>query len=238
MAAEVVPDYSEATNPETYRKSVERTGKVVRAIWGLNITDRKNIPMEGPALIAFAHESLIDLWILGIITPRAVKGMAKEELLRWYYFGLGSRYLANRDMFFVNRADNTSKKAAYESSLDAGREGRALVMAPEGTHHKKERGVIGETKNGVGRIVTKLASEGIDCPVIPMVMTTDRQLLMQRRPIESIVGRPIRVDADVATVRQRNVAADDINENVRSSLQVMYDQAMDLRSLRHAQAKD
>lgn len=226
---EVVANYSEAPNPEAYRESAERTARVLRRIWGLNVTGQKNIPMSGPGLIAFWHESYLDPWVLGASVPRAFRGMAKEELLKWWYLGLGSKYLANRGVFFVDR-DNMSTET-YDMCLETQRNGHLLAIAPEGTHHKKERGVINETKNGVGRIALMLASEGIECPIIPVAMTTDKSFLRHRQPIQSLIGEPVVVNAEATTISQRKSAAKELDIEVSSTLQKLYNQAVDLRVL-------
>jgi len=67
---------------------LERTG--FRTFWSwlyrVELRNADRIPLEGPVILAANHESLIDPWLLGLVTPRPIRYMAKAEL--WRYPGL------------------------------------------------------------------------------------------------------------------------------------------------------
>src|SRR5215212_4200126 len=108
MAAEIITDFSEALRPDLYAASARRARNIIQMIWGLQISGQENVPQEGAGILAFVHRSYLDPWVIGGATPRALRGMAKTQLQKKVYLGLGSKYLANRGAFFVDR-QNMSK---------------------------------------------------------------------------------------------------------------------------------
>jgi 1-acyl-sn-glycerol-3-phosphate acyltransferase len=229
MSHEVIPDYSEAPYPDKYAKSVKRTQRVVRALWDLEVIGQENVPMEGPGIIAFVHRSYLDPWILGISIPRAVKSMGKIELLNWYYFGLGKKYLTNRGMFFVDR--KKMSPSTYRQAVGVLRDDQLLAMAPEGTT-KNKRPEIDEIKNGVGRIALGAATRDeqtenkIYPPVIPMAMTTEH--LRPGRRLLTVFGEPIVPGVDTDTGGSSKSAGNELNEVVLQGMQAVYEQALTL----------
>src|SRR6478672_1004958 len=75
-------------------------------LYRVELNGRERIPTGGPAILVANHESMIDPWLLGLVTPRPVRFMAKAELwehaaTRWVMEGFGafpvSRGLGDRD---------------------------------------------------------------------------------------------------------------------------------------------
>lgn len=213
--------YWEAPDPEKYAKTAMRARRLIRLCWGLNVVGEDNIPNEGAGIVAFVHRSVLDPWIVGAAIPRAVSGMAKIELLNWYYFGLGSRYFANRGISFVDR--NYPSTEGLRPTYNSLRKKRLVAMAPEGT--TKIKGArVGEIKIGVGRIAAKMMFEGIDCPIVPMTVTSEH--LRPRKTIHVLAGECILPDPSTKSIRD---AAEEVNERLYASLQALNDQALELR---------
>jgi len=227
LETKVTPNYSENVNPHLYERSVRRTRAVVDKLWGLNILGQENFPMTGPAAAVFVHRSYLDPWLLGMTVPRSIHGMAKNQLLNWYYFGLGRIYLANRGIFFIDR-DNFSRES-LDKSVDVLKQGEVLGVAPEGTHKNKGR-QLGPTKHGVGRIAARAASEsGQPVALVPIAMTTEHINRPRglRQPIWSLVGEPVVVHG-AETIAQRKAIATETDERMRDELQNYFDMALDL----------
>lgn len=92
-----------------------------------------NIPKEGPCIICCNHTSISDILFLGVLCPRQVHFMAKDELfknklLAWLFSKLGA--------FAVNR--RTGDKGAINRAEEILKEGKILGIFPEGTRHPGE----------------------------------------------------------------------------------------------------
>ena len=51
-------------------------------LYRIRIDGAEHVPAAGPAILVANHESLIDPWILGLVTPRPIRYMAKAEFFR------------------------------------------------------------------------------------------------------------------------------------------------------------
>jgi 1-acyl-sn-glycerol-3-phosphate acyltransferase len=101
---------------------------VLRAAYRLRVRGADRIPRSGPAVLASNHDSLLDIPILAVATPRPVWFMAKAELFRgpfssWFFHVLGG--------FPVRRGGYDL--AAVRAALAVIGSGRLLGMYPEGT---------------------------------------------------------------------------------------------------------
>lgn len=220
LQPEQIDIYKEAPDPEKYAKSVIRARRLIRFCCGLDVTGEDNIPKEGPGIIAFVHRSVIDPWIIGASVPRALSGVGKIELLNWYYFGLGSKYFANRGVNFVNRGEPSV--GDLRPNYDALHDKRLVTMSPEATS-KNKGAKVGDIKGGVGRLAAWMAFRGELCPVVPMTMTTEH--LRPGKAVQVIIGRSILADHNAPS---RVVAAEEVDERLYDSLQSLNDQALAL----------
>ncbi|MBI5906851.1 1-acyl-sn-glycerol-3-phosphate acyltransferase [Candidatus Saccharibacteria bacterium] len=226
MSSEITPDFSEAPQPELYERTVNRARRIARIMWRLDVIGQENVPMQGAGILAFVHRSHMDPWILAAATPRATRGMGKIELLNWYYLGLGSKYFANRGLFFVNRDEGTSKRGSNDKAHSLLDKGLLLGIAPEGNLKNRGR-EIGETRIGVGRMAARAAARGIDCPVVPVAMSTEH--LWPGRKLSVIYGKPIDPAPEGDTIWQVKAAAKDVDERLHMSMQELYDQVLDMQ---------
>ncbi len=226
--------YSEAPRPDMYARSIDRTANNISRVFGYHRYGQKNVPPIGqPTIFAFTHRSYIDPWALGITIPRAVSGMAKKELLRPYYFGLGSKYLANRGTTFVDRKGGASSDS-FRALIDVLGQGKATGVAPEGTSKNRGR-ELGETKAGLGALaIWATQRKGIeDILIVPVALTTEK--LRPKKPIVGLIGQPIEVSDYVKpgarfNKNQRNDVTAEIDAQVRISLQATFDEALEIQS--------
>ncbi len=102
----------------------------VRLYFRINKYGVHNIPKEGPCIICCNHTSISDILFLGVLCPRQIHFMAKDELfknklLAWLFTKLGA--------FAVNR--RTGDKGAINRAEEILSEGKILGIFPEGTRH-------------------------------------------------------------------------------------------------------
>lgn len=96
----------------------------------LDVQGEENLWKARPAVFVFNHQSQLDVLVLGALLRRDYTGVAKKELKTNPTFA-AIGWLA--DIAFIDRADPTAAKAALAPAVDSLREGRSLVIAPEGT---------------------------------------------------------------------------------------------------------
>jgi 1-acyl-sn-glycerol-3-phosphate acyltransferase len=126
-----------------------------RIAFGLRILGREHIPQNGPIILASNHISNFDAPALACaLAPRHLSFFAKAELFRFKPFG---RLISKLNAFPVDRSRGDI--AAMRRSLAILKEGRALLLFPEGG-----RNIDGsaEAKNGVA-FLARLSR----VPVIP-----------------------------------------------------------------------
>jgi 1-acyl-sn-glycerol-3-phosphate acyltransferase len=133
---------------------------LMRLLFRLEAVGRELVPPTGPVLLVSNHVSVLDPPLVGGSAPRPVCFMAKEELFRIPLFGRLIRALNARPV----RRDGSDMRA-LKTSLALLREGRALLVFPEGT-----RGVEGEPpregKAGVGMLAVLSGA-----PVVPVYVS-------------------------------------------------------------------
>ncbi|MGH7384622.1 MAG: lysophospholipid acyltransferase family protein [Candidatus Rokuibacteriota bacterium] len=133
---------------------------LMRLLFRLEAEGRELVPATGPVLIVSNHVSVLDPPLVGSSTPRPVFFMAKEELFRIPLVGRLIRALNARPV----RRDGSDMRA-LKAALALLRDGRAILVFPEGT-----RGVEGEPlrqgKPGVGMLAVLSGA-----PVVPVYVS-------------------------------------------------------------------
>ena len=160
--------------------------------FGYKVIGRENIP-EGGCVVCPNHVQLSDppfaAVALGHTTP--LRLMAKKELFEgnelfaWLIAALGASPIDREG------ADTTATKTA----LGAVREGRKLIIFPQGTRGASE----GETKKGAAMLAVKTRA-----PILPMYITENKGF---RCKATVVIGEPFRPDAKE---KDYGVIADDI----------------------------
>src|SRR3990172_6874052 len=143
----------------------------------LRVEGQERVPSIGPVLLAANHTSLLDPPAVGAATHRRLFYMAKAELFRIPLFGALIRAVNARP---VRREG--SDPAALRLAVGLLREGKALLVFPEGT--RGGEGLLGPAKAGLGMLA--LLSEA---PVIPTFIEGTGRALPRGR----MFPRPARV---------------------------------------------
>jgi 1-acyl-sn-glycerol-3-phosphate acyltransferase len=143
---------------------------------------------RGRAIVMFNHASYADAIILCAVLPDAPTYLAKKELAEQFFAGDVLRRLG---ALFLERYDLSGSLADTAAATDAAREGRLLVIFPEGTFTRRP-GLL-----GFHLAPFKIACEA-DLPVFPGVLRGTRSMLRSDQwfprwgPIAVEVAPPIK----------------------------------------------
>jgi 1-acyl-sn-glycerol-3-phosphate acyltransferase len=133
------------------------------------VSGRECIPGSGPLLVVANHLSWYDPILLAGVLPRRAWFFAKEEVFRWPLVGWLCRLTGQIP---VHRGE--SDRVALEKALAYLREGRALIVFPEGTVERQEQMIAAHT----GVAMLALRSGAV---VLPIAHTGTRRVLRSLR---------------------------------------------------------
>mgnify|MGYP001319065751 CR=1 FL=1 len=158
-----------------------------RLLVDVTVIDAQNVPDEGPVLLVINHIAAIDpVVVVGVVRNRYVVPMSKVENTRHPIVGLMARAWG---AYPVRRGE--VDRRAIASTLELMRQGRAVLLAPEGTRHPYLR----DAKHGMAYLATKGGAT-----VVPVGLDgTDRfprtLLRLRRTPVTVRFGVPFRFRA-------------------------------------------
>jgi 1-acyl-sn-glycerol-3-phosphate acyltransferase len=144
----------------------------------------KNIPAEGPVILASNHLSFSDSFFMPLMVPRPVYFLAKSD----YFTGKGVKGRLTAAFFRgvrsvpIDRSSGAAADPALKTALRILNEGKALGLYPEGTRSPDGRLYKGRT--GIARIALE---SGV--PVIPCAMVGTFEL----QPPGQVVPKIMRV---------------------------------------------
>ncbi|MBI2843477.1 MAG: 1-acyl-sn-glycerol-3-phosphate acyltransferase [Armatimonadetes bacterium] len=136
----------------------------------LKIVGAKNVPVNGPVILAPNHVSYIDPPTVGAACSRQVHFMAKQELFEIPVLGFLIRGVG---AFPVRQ--NTADRRAIKRALDLLSDGKVICIFPEGT--RSPDGKLMEAEAGIGMIALKSRA-----PVLPVALI-DTDALLPRHSI-------------------------------------------------------
>ncbi len=159
-------------------------GPVLKAIFRPWIVGRRNVPSDGPAILASNHLSFVDSVFLPLLIDRPMSFLAKSD----YFTGRGLKGWATR-MFFkatgqipIDRSGGKASEASLNTGLQVLGRGDLLGIYPEGT--RSPDGKLYRGRTGIARMALEA-----HVPVVPVVMV-DTDTMM---PIGQRVPRVVRV---------------------------------------------
>jgi len=142
---------------------------VFKIFFAIKIQGKENIPPRGGVILASNHLSYLDPIILGILVPRRMNFIAKEELFENFFFRL---LITKLGAFPVER--ERMDRTAYQKILDLLKKEEIVVLFPEGT--RSVNGKIGQLQSGTARIALKT-----NVPLVPIIIQgTDKALPGER----------------------------------------------------------
>ena len=173
--------------------SVREAVNVTGTVWGelatslagidLRVEGEENLWAERPAVFIFNHQSALDMVLMIKLLRRDLTGVAKKEIRRNPIFG---PLLAAAGVAFIDRADRGRAIEALQPAVDAMREGRSLVIAPEGTRSPTPR--LGRFKKGAFHMAMQAG-----VPVVPVVFRN----VLDALPRDALIVRPATIEAVV-----------------------------------------
>ena len=193
---------------------------VMSAVWGdlaaslagidLRVEGEEHLWSHRPAVFIFNHQSGLDLILLLKLLRRDFTGVAKQEIQGNPVFG---PLFSAAGVAFVDRSNTIKAIEALGPALQALREGRSLIIAPEGT--RSTTPTLGPFKKGAFRLAMQAG-----VPIVPVVFRNVLDALPKGgvivRPavIEAVVLPPIdtsswtleSLDHEVAKVRNQYIA--------------------------------
>lgn len=162
--------------------------------FGLEVRGAEHVPRRGPAILAPKHDSMWDVPVVAVASPRTVLFMAKEEVFdnpfkRWFFTELGG--------FPVRRKRGDA--AAIRAARAVLRSGRVLGIFPEGTRHP---GGLGPLHGGAARLALATGA-----PLIPVGITGSDEIWSGGRlrpvPVRVTFGAPLDAPPAQGPARER-----------------------------------
>lgn len=130
-----------------------------------SVHGREHVPQTGSLLIVANHLSWFDPVLLGVIVQRRVWFFMKAEMFKWPFIGWVCRATGQIP---VHRG--TGDRAALEQALAYLREGKAIVIFPEGTVERQEQMI--PAHSGVAMLALRSGAS-----VLPVANTGTRRIL-------------------------------------------------------------
>ena len=153
---------------------------IVFHLWfNLKIEGRENIPKGKNFVYACNHRSYADPVLIAIAGKGQFGFMAKAELFEKPAFAW---LIRNLGAFPVERGKGDT--AAIDRAIDTVKQGKNLLIFPEGTRSKDGR--VGKGKTGVALIASKAGAD-----VIPVGISFKGEKLHFRSKIIVRIGKPI-----------------------------------------------
>lgn len=149
----------------------------------LIVEGEENLWSHRPAVFLFNHQSAIDLLIAAKVMREDIVGIAKKEIQRQPLMGPALTYAG---AVFIDRENVRDPKAALQPAVDALKDGRSVVIAPEGTRSRD--GKLGNFKRGAFHMARQAG-----VPIVPIVIHNATDAL----PNQSMVVRPAEVKVTV-----------------------------------------
>jgi 1-acyl-sn-glycerol-3-phosphate acyltransferase len=162
-------------------------------IYRVELAGQERIPADGPVILVANHESMVDPWVVGLLTNRTIHWMAKAELwrsrlLRPIVDGFGA--------FPVERGTGDSAAVGRAGRLLD--DGSVLGIFPQGTCYPWPKR---PWHRGAARLALATGT-----PVVPVCLVATEQVLRPRKPkvgfptVRALAASPIRVDRQRPTV--------------------------------------
>jgi len=178
----------------------------------------RNVPGNGPVIIASNHLSFSDSIFMPLVVPRKVTFLAKSE----YFTSPGPKGLLKKLTFIalgqvpVDRSGGRRSEAALITGLKILAEGKCLGIYPEGTRSPDGRLYKGRT--GIARLAIESGS-----PIIPVAMFNTEKIqptgtvVPKVMRVEMIFGEPMYFEGDSTDLLYLR----DVTDKIMSTIQEM-----------------
>ncbi len=172
---------------------------VFKPIYRMEVIGKENMPKEGGVLLCTNHIHNFDPPIVGIVAPRPVHFMAKEELFSVPILG---RLVPHLNAFPVKRG--MSDREALRKGLKVLKDGHVLGLFPEGTRSKT--GELGKGLAGAGFFALRTDAAVVPCAIIGPYKVFSR--------LKVVFGHPL----DMSSLRNNKASAEETTEVIMNEI--------------------
>lgn len=165
---------------------------VLKPIYRMEVIGKENLPKDGGVLLCINHINNFDPPIVGIVAPRPIHFMAKEELFSVPVLG---RLLPHLNAFPVKRG--MSDREALRKGLKVLKEGHVLGLFPEGTRSKT--GELGKGLAGAGFFALRTDAAVVPCAIIGPYKAFSKLKIVYGKPINIQEYRENKASAEETT---------------------------------------
>jgi len=165
----------------------------------MEVIGKENMPKEGGVLLCTNHIHNFDPPIVGIVAPRPVHFMAKEELFSVPILG---RLVPHLNAFPVKRG--MSDREALRKGLKVLKDGHVLGLFPEGTRSKT--GELGKGLAGAGFFALRTDAAVVPCAIIGPYKVFSR--------LKVVFGHPL----DMSSLRNNKASAEETTEVIMNEI--------------------
>lgn len=162
-----------------YKIAIAVLSPIFKLLFRMKVVGRENIP-EGAAVVCVNHTSMADPIFVAVAFGVKEKFgfMSKKELFKnsvfaWFLRSLGA--------FPVDRG--AADLATIRSSIAALREGKKLLIFPEGRRVKGGAENSDDVKNGVAMIALRASA-----PMVPVYLSTKKRIFGRTYVV---IGKPV-----------------------------------------------
>jgi 1-acyl-sn-glycerol-3-phosphate acyltransferase len=190
----------------------------------LEIRGREHMPSHGPFVLAPVHRSNLDFILVSTLTRTRMRYMGKASIWKWSW---GGKFVSMLGAFPVHRG--TADRESLRTCLQVIENGEPLVMFPEGTRRSGD--VVEDLFDGPAYVA---ARAGV--PIVPVgIGGSDKAMpvgskFVRPRKIVLVVGEAILPPVGDGTGRVKRRVVRDLTEQLRQSVQALYDEARRLAS--------
>lgn len=190
------------------------TRPLLNRVYRIRRLHADRIPAEGPVVLAANHESILDPWFLGTVTPRPVHYLTKAELFR---YPVVKQILDGLGCIPVRRQGDLGR-AADAARIVLG-QGEVVGVFPQGTCLPyRDR----PFRRGAARLALAAGA-----PLVPVLLVATERALQPRThrvgfpEVTIVVGEPLRPE-DAMTGRRAAVDLTDQLEQAIAELRAPY----------------
>jgi 1-acyl-sn-glycerol-3-phosphate acyltransferase len=161
---------------------------------------REHFPTEGGVLLCSNHIHNFDPMVVGIMAPRPIHYMAKEEIFSVPVLG---NIVRKCNAFPVKRGFND--REALRTGLKLLKDGHVFGLFPEGTRSKT--GELGKGLSGAGFFALRSTAAVVPCAIIGPYRSF--------RKLKVVYGQPI----DLEEMRKEKASAEQVTELIMSKIE-------------------
>jgi 1-acyl-sn-glycerol-3-phosphate acyltransferase len=154
------------------------------SLFGFRVRFAEPLPRHGGLLVLSSHQSHLDSLLLGLATDRRLSSLARSSL---YHFKPFAAVITALDAVPIDR--NASMVKAMKAVIARLRDGRAVVVFPEGT--RTTTGRLGEIKSGFSLLAKKAG-----VPIVPVAIVGAHECWPRSR----LLPRPGRIRLEFGRV--------------------------------------